>query len=73
MTYTSAEMPPAAWLNIARCAEIRANAKTFNWDEDNSPLGDLITREMGRMLAYRCALISNLLQDVCCEECGKFE
>ena len=73
MKNTSTELPPSAWLNIARCADERANLKTFNWDEDDNPLGDLITREMARMLAYRCALIQNLLQDVCCEECKRFK
>ncbi len=73
MKNTSIELPPAAWLNIARCADERANSKTFNWDEDDSPLGDLITREMARMLAYRCALIQNLLQDVRCEKCQGFQ
>jgi hypothetical protein len=72
-TYSSTKLSPTAWLNIARCAGARADAKTFNWDEDDSPLGDLITREMARMLAYRCALIENLLQDVRCTTCTKFE
>lgn len=45
------------WSNIARCAQQRADFKTFNWDEDNSPLGDLETREMARMMGYRQALL----------------
>lgn len=51
------------WLNVARCANIRADAKTFSWDEDDSPLGDLITRESARMLAYRQALINAVVAD----------
>lgn len=50
-------MTSADWLNVARCANIRADAKTFSWGEDDSPLGDLITREAARMLAYRQALL----------------
>lgn len=45
------------WNNIARCAQQRADYLTFNWDEDNSPLGDLETREMARMMGYRQALL----------------
>ena len=45
------------WSNIEHCAQLRADAKTFNWDEDCSPLGDLQTREMARMMGYRQALI----------------
>ena len=56
-------MSPADWLNVARCANMRADAKTFNWDEDNSPLGDLITREAARMLAYRQALLNAIIAD----------
>lgn len=55
-------MNSAAWENVARCADIRAQAKTFNWDEDSSPLGDLTTREMARMLSYRSALIENIVR-----------
>jgi hypothetical protein len=46
------------WQNVERCAQLRADEKTFNWDEDSNPLGDLETREMARMMAYRTALIS---------------
>jgi hypothetical protein len=56
-------MTPSDWLNVARCANIRADAKTFNWDEDDSPLGELITREAARMLAYRKALIDAVIAD----------
>lgn len=55
-------MTSSDWDNIARCADSRASAKTFSWDEDDSPLGDLTTREMARMLSYRAALIANLLE-----------
>jgi hypothetical protein len=53
------------WDNIARCADLRASAKTFSWDEEESPLGDLITREMARMLSYRATLIANLVECWC--------
>ena len=43
-------MTNADWDNVARCADQRAAAKTFSWDEEDSPLGDLTTREMARML-----------------------
>lgn len=49
------------WENIARCAQKRADAKTFCWDENDNPLGDLETREMARMMRYRQQLISTLL------------
>lgn len=45
------------WRNIERCAQQRADFLTFNWDEECSPLGDLETREMARMMSYRQALI----------------
>lgn len=48
------------WTNIARCAQQRADAKTFNWDEDVNPLGDLETREMARMMCYRQTLLTAL-------------
>lgn len=64
---STTQVPVSAWLNIARCADLRAQEKTFNWDEDQSPLGELITREMARMLAYRCALIENVVSDLRCE------
>ena len=47
------------WNNIARCAQQRADYLTFNWDEDNSPLGDLETREMARMMGYRQTLLQS--------------
>jgi hypothetical protein len=53
-------MNSAAWDNIAKCADARASEKTFSWDEENSPLGDLVTREMARMLSYRFALIEGV-------------
>jgi hypothetical protein len=56
-------MNSLAWDNIARCADTRAQEKTFNWDEDSSPLGDLTTREMARMLSYRSALIESLVRN----------
>jgi hypothetical protein len=52
------------WQNIERCAQQRADEKTFNWDEDSNPLGDLETRELARMMAYRSALICALLDDL---------
>jgi hypothetical protein len=48
------------WKNIERCAQVRADERTFNWDEECSPLGDLETREMARMMGYRQALIRAL-------------
>ncbi len=51
------------WTNVARCADVRAAAKTFSWDEEDSPLGDLTTREMARMLSYRSALIENVIRN----------
>jgi hypothetical protein len=56
--------PTVDWKNIERCAQQRANEKTFNWDEDSNPLGDLETRELARIMAYRSALISALLNDL---------
>jgi len=50
-------MNSSAWDNVARCADARAQEKTFNWDEENSPLGDLETREMARMMNYRQTLL----------------
>lgn len=55
-------MNSTAWENVAQCADARAQTKTFNWDEDSSPLGDLTTREMARMLSYRSALIENIVR-----------
>jgi hypothetical protein len=48
------------WGNVEACAQRRADEKTFNWDEDCSPLGDLQTREMARMMCYRQTLIRAL-------------
>ncbi len=48
------------WKNIERCAQLRADERTFNWDEECSPLGDLETREMARMMGYRQTLIRAL-------------
>ncbi len=56
-------MTAADWDNVAACADQRAAAKTFSWDEEDSPLGDLTTREMARMLSYRSALIENVVRD----------
>jgi len=52
------------WSNIARCANERASERTFNWDEECSPLGDLQTREMALMMEYRESLLVNLLWDI---------
>lgn len=60
-------MNSEAWTNIARCANERAQQRTFNWDEECSPLGDLQTREMANMMAYRDSLIVNLLWDILSE------
>jgi hypothetical protein len=45
------------WNNIESCAQRRANEKTFTFDEESSPLGDLQTREMARMMRYRQRLL----------------
>jgi len=46
------------WENIAKCANQRVLQKSFNFDcEDNSIVGDLETREMAKMQAYRCELV----------------
>lgn len=46
------------WENIAKCANRRVLEKSFNFDcEDNSIVGDLETREMAKMQAYRCELV----------------
>ncbi len=52
------------WANIARCANERASGRTFNWDEECSPLGDLQTREMALMMEYRDNLYVNILMDI---------
>jgi hypothetical protein len=49
------------WKNIEACAQKRADLKTFCWDEDDNPLGDLETREMARMMNYRENLIAACL------------
>ncbi len=57
-------MTSVDWANIARCADERASERTFNWDEDCSPLGDLQTREMALMMEYRDNLYVNILMDI---------
>jgi hypothetical protein len=57
-------MNSEAWANVARCANDRAQARTFNWDEECNPLGDLQTREMANMMAYRDSLLVNLMWDI---------
>jgi hypothetical protein len=52
------------WSNIARCANERASERTFNWDEECSPLGDLQTREMALMMEYRANLYTNALMNI---------
>lgn len=53
------------WLNIAECADKRVLAKTFSFDDDDNQLiGDLETREMARMQAYREHLISSIYLDI---------
>jgi hypothetical protein len=51
------------WNNIASCAQKRADEKTFNWDEESSPLGELETREMARFMSYRSALLTAFLRN----------
>ena len=51
------------WDNVARCAQQRADAKTFNWDEELNPLGELETREMARMMRYRQRLLQALQKE----------
>lgn len=60
-------MNSEAWANIARCADERAQQRTFNWDEECSPLGDLQTREMANMMSYRDSLLVNLIWDILSE------
>jgi hypothetical protein len=60
-------MNSEAWTNIARCANERAQQRTFNWDEECSPLGDLQTREMANMMSYRDSLLVNLIWDILSE------
>jgi hypothetical protein len=60
-------MNSEAWANIARCANERAQQRTFNWDEECSPLGDLQTREMANMMSYRDSLLVNLIWDILSE------
>lgn len=52
------------WKNIERCAQSRADAKTFNWDEESNPLGDLETREMARFMGYRDALVKAISESL---------
>ena len=60
-------MNSEAWTNIALCANERAQQRTFNWDEECSPLGDLQTREMANMMSYRDSLLVNLIWDILSE------
>jgi hypothetical protein len=55
---------PVDWSNVEKCAQKRADEKTFNWDEDSNPLGDLETREMARLLGYRHRLIRSIWDDI---------
>jgi hypothetical protein len=53
------------WSNIAECANKRVLAKTFSFDDDDNQLiGDLETREMAKMQAYRENLVSSIYLDV---------
>jgi chemotaxis regulatin CheY-phosphate phosphatase CheZ len=61
------------WSNIARCANERASERTFNWDDECSPLGDLQTREMALMMEYRDNLYTNILMDIVRELPGEIE
>ena len=60
-------MNSEAWTNIARCANERAQQRTFNLDEECSPLGDLQTREIANMMSYRDSLLVNLIWDILSE------
>ena len=53
------------WSNIAECANQRVLAKTFSFDDgDNQLIGDLETREMAKMQAYREHLVSSIYLDI---------
>ena len=65
-------MNSADWLNISRCADLRVQASTFSFDdEENNILGDLETREMAKWQAYRATLINNIYIDVVMGLCDK--
>lgn len=53
------------WNNIARCADERAMAGTFSFDDaENNILGDLLTREMALDMGYRETLLTNTYYDI---------
>jgi hypothetical protein len=53
------------WSNVAECANQRVLAKTFSFDDDDNQLiGDLETREMAKMQAYRENLVSSVYSDI---------
>lgn len=53
------------WNNIARCADERAMAATFCFDDaENNILGDLLTREMALDMGYRETLLTNTYYDI---------
>ena len=62
------------WLNIAECANTRALAGTFSFDDDtNDILGELETREMARSQAYREAIIASTYMDITLQIAKEFD
>jgi len=61
--------PTVDWAAIAECANQRALALTFNFDDlsEQSPLGELETREMANMMNYRKNLLANVYLSVLAE------
>jgi len=57
------------WSAIADCANQRALALTFNFDDlsEQSPLGELETREMANTMEYRKNLLANVYLSVLAE------
>lgn len=67
-------MNPEDWNNIARCANERVMAKTFSFDhEENNILGDLETREMAKLQAYRESLLTGAYMEVTMELARVFD
>lgn len=62
------------WLNVAACADRRVLAKSFNFDcDDDSLIGDLQTRETAKWMAYRCAIVNNIYEDLTREIARAFD
>lgn len=57
------------WDAIADCANRRALSLTFNFDDlsEQSPLGDLETREMALLMKYRKNLLVNIYMSILAE------